>query len=112
MGTGDADHARAFIEDDCIPFPVLVDDDAAAAKAAAIRRVWFHQLFHPDSYPSTIQAWRDGHRIGKPGKRATQLGATFVIGRGGKLEFEYRDAHAADHAPLAEVLAALAGSGQ
>jgi peroxiredoxin len=112
VGTGNADHARAFIADDGIPFPVLVDDDAAAAKVATIKRVWFHQLFHPDSYPATLQAWRDGHRIGKPGKRTTQLGATFVIRRGGNLAFEYRDAHAADHAPMAEVLAALGGSGQ
>jgi len=109
VGTGNANLARAFIEDDRIPFPVLVDDEAAAARVAAIKRVRFHQLFHPDSYAETIRAWQAGHRIGRPGKRTNQLGATFVIGPGNELLYEYRDAHTGDHAPTASVLAALAG---
>jgi peroxiredoxin len=109
VGTGNARLARAFVEDDRIPFPVLVDDDAAAARVASIKRVRFHQLFHPDSYSETIRAWQAGHRIGIPGKRTNQLGATFVIGPGNDLRYEYRDAHTADHAPTADVLAAIAG---
>jgi peroxiredoxin len=109
VGTGNAKLARAFIEDDHIPFPVLIDDEAAAARAATIKRVRFHQLFHPDSYAETIRAWQAGYRIGRPGKRTNQLGATFVIGPGNELRYEYRDAHTADHAPTADVLAAVAG---
>jgi peroxiredoxin len=109
VGTGNADLARAFVEDDRIPFPVLVDDAALAARAARVKRVRFHQLFHPDSFPETIRAWQAGHRIGRPGKRTNQLGATFVVGPGNALRYEYRDRHTADHAPLGDVLAALAG---
>lgn len=108
VGTGNANLARAFSVDDRIPFPVLVDDDAAAARVATIKRVRFHQLFHPDSYAETIRAWQAGHRVGRPGKRTNQLGATFVIGPGNELRYEYRDAHTGDHAPTADVLAALA----
>jgi peroxiredoxin len=110
VGTGNPDLAQAFVEDDEIPFPVLIDDAAGAARAAAIKRVWFHQLFHPDSYSATIQAWKDGHRIGKPGKRTNQLGATFVIGPGNVINYEFRDAHSADHAPMGDVFAALRGA--
>jgi hypothetical protein len=50
-----------------------------------------------------------GFRVGKPGKRVTQLGATFVVGPGSVVHYEYQDAHSADHAPLDEVLGALRG---
>jgi peroxiredoxin len=107
IGTGNADHARHFVEDEKIPFPVLVDDDAAAARAATVRRVPFPKLFHPASYAGTRRAWRAGHRIGIPGKRTNQLGATFVVGPGNRVRYEHHDAHTADHAPVGEVLAAL-----
>lgn len=35
---GDARYARGFVEEENIPFPVLVDDDAVAARAASVRR--------------------------------------------------------------------------
>ena len=38
IGTGNADYARSFVRDHQIPFPVLVDDAAEAATAAAIER--------------------------------------------------------------------------
>jgi peroxiredoxin len=107
IGTGNPSVARAFVEDYRIPYPVLVDADARAARIAAIERVPFWQLFHPASYAGTRRAWRAGHRIGASGKRVDQLGATFVLGPGPALCYEHRDAHSADHAPLAEVLASL-----
>ena len=107
IATGDADHARSFIRDEGIPFPVLVDDDAEAAAVASVERVPFLKLFHPASYPGARRAWRDGHRIGKPGKRTNQLGATFVLGPGAVIRYQHRDAHTADHAPIEAILAAL-----
>ncbi len=109
IGTGDAGYARAFVEDDDIPYPVLVDDDGAAARAASIRSVSFLKLLHPSTYPGTLRAMQKGFRVGKPGKRVTQLGATFVVGPGSVVHYEYQDAHSADHAPLDEVLGALRG---
>ena len=107
IGTGDPAHAHSFVRDERIPYPVLVDDAGAAAAAAAVRRVWFHQLFDPASFPGARRAWRVGHRIGKPGPRTNQLGATFVLGPGPVLRYEHRDAHTADHAPVDAILAAL-----
>jgi peroxiredoxin len=108
IGTGDAGYAKAFVADTQVPFAVLVDDAGEAASAAAVRKVNFGTLlFDPRSLKGALRAHRDGYRVMKSGKRVTQLGATFVVGPGSQTRYEHVDAHTADHAPLAEVLAAL-----
>ena len=107
IGTGNADFARDFVEGYEIPYPVLIDADATAARAASIGRMSFLGMFTPASYLGTAHAWRAGHRIGTSGKRVTQLGASFVIGPGPTLHYEHRNAHGADHPHLGEMLAAL-----
>jgi len=109
VGTGNPVLARAFVDDYRIPYPVLVDADAEAARAASIASTRFLRMFHPGSWAGTRRAWGEGHRIGIAGARVTQLGATFVVGPGDRLRYVHRDAHAADHAPLDEIFAALAG---
>ncbi len=90
---------RAFVADEHIPFPVLVDDDASAATAAALKRVNFATLlFDPRSLQGARRAHRDGFRVRKSGKRVTQLGATFVLGPGPHVRYAHVDAHTADHA--------------
>ena len=108
IGTGNRDHAADFVERDRIPFLVLVDDDAAAARVAALPRVNpFRLLFDPRSLGGSRRAHRAGFRVGRPGTRVNQLGATFVIGAGDTVRFEHRDEHTADHALLDDVLGAL-----
>lgn len=107
MGTGDVQYAHAFVEDEKLPFPVLVDDDAEAARAASVPRVGLLELFDPASFPATVRAWREGYRLYWPGKRTNQLGATFVIGPGPNVHFAHVDTHPADHAPVDEVIAAI-----
>jgi peroxiredoxin len=108
IGTGDDRYAKAFVDELQVPFPVLVDDDAEAANAAAVKKVNFATLlFDPRSIKGARQAHRDGYRVKKSGKRINQLGATFVVGPGSHVRYEHVDAHTADHAPLEDVLAAL-----
>lgn len=108
VGTGNQRYAAAFVADEDVPFPVLVDDDAAAARAASVRRVGFFRLLtDPRSRDGAKRARAGGHRIHRAGKRVTQLGATFVVGPGPQVRYEHLDDHSADHAPLDEVLAAL-----
>lgn len=108
VGTGDVAYARAFVADEGIPFTVLVDDDAAAARAASVRTVGpARLLLDPRSLSGARRAHRAGFKVKKSGKRVTQLGATFVLGPGSVVHFERIDEHTADHAPLAEVLAAI-----
>jgi peroxiredoxin len=108
VGTGDRRYAAAFVEDERIPFPVLVDDAAEAARAASVRRVGMVRLLTDRrSWPGTRRARAAGHRVHKAGKRVTQLGATFVLGPGAAVRYEHVDEHSADHASLDDVLAAL-----
>ena len=108
IGTGSVRHAAAFVADEDVPFPVLVDDDAAAARAASVRRVGLLRLLTDRrSRAGAKRARADGHRIHKAGRRVTQLGATFVIGPGSNVRYEHLDDHSADHAPLDDVLEAL-----
>jgi peroxiredoxin len=108
VGTANRRYAADFVEQDRIPFSVLVDDDAQAATAAGLPRVNpFRLLFDPRSLGGARRAHRAGYRIGKPGKRTNQLGATFVVGPGDRVRYEHVDEHTADHAPLDDVFAAL-----
>lgn len=108
VGTGDQRYAAAFVAEEQVPFPVLVDDHAAAASAASVKKVNFLTLlFDPRSFKGARRAHRDGFRVKKSGRRVTQLGATFVLGPGSTVRYSHLDAHTADHAPLADVLAAL-----
>ena len=104
IGTGDVRYARAFVEQEQIPFLVLVDDDATAARAASVRKVNFVKLLGPGTWATTRRTWRDGYRIHKSGKRVNQLGATFVIGPGRTLHYEHIDGDSTDHAPLDDVI--------
>jgi peroxiredoxin len=107
IGTGSTALARAFVEDDRIPFPVLLDADGRAAAAAAVRSSSFIGMFHPRTWKPTRETWRRGFRVRTPGPRVTQLGATFVLGPGAHVRYAYLDRDSTDHAPLDDVLAAL-----
>lgn len=108
IGTGSVRHAAAFVADEHIPFPVLVDDGAEAARAASVRRIGFFRLLTDcRSWAGTKRARAAGHRIHKAGRRVTQLGATFVVCPGDAVRYEHLDDHSADHAPLDDVLGAL-----
>lgn len=107
IGTGDERYAKTFVAEEEIPFPVLVDDDARAA-AASVQTIPFLQLlFDPLSRLGALPARRAGFRIHRSGKRVTQLGATFVVGPGSTVHYEHIDQHSADHASLADVVAAV-----
>jgi peroxiredoxin len=107
IGTGGPKSAAWLVEDYGLPYPVLLDEEGEAARIAGMRRIGFFAMFHPQSYSGTARAWRGGHRIGRAGRRVDQLGSTFVVAPGGKLLYEHRDRHSADHAPLDEILSAL-----
>ncbi len=108
VGTGDERYAKAFVAEEQVPFPVLVDDAGDAARAASVRRVNFATLlFDPRSLGGALQAHRDGYRVKKSGTRVNQLGATFVLGPGSHVRYAHVDVHTADHASLVDVLAAV-----
>ena len=107
VGTGNAAYARRFVEEETITFPVLVDDDAIAARLASVKRGSAWNVLGPKTYGTSLRTWRSGHHIHMAGKRVFQLGATFVVGPGERVRYSHIDATTVDHAPLTEVFAAL-----
>lgn len=108
IGTGNRSYAGAFVADEHVPFPVLVDDEGEAADAARVRSLNFFKLiFDREALAGGKRARQAGHRVHRAGKRVTQLGATYVLGPGDQIRYEHPDRHSADHAPIDVVAAAL-----
>ena len=107
VGTGDARYAKAFIEDEEIDFPVLLDEEGDAAEIAELPNGGWLQLAGPKTAAGVLKATAAGKRQHRIGKRPKQLGATFVIGPGDVLRYEHVDGDVSDHAPLGDVCVAL-----
>lgn len=107
VGTGNRQFAAAFVHDEAIRFPVLVDDRAEAAKAIKLGRSSALGLLKPSVFSGRKRASAAGHSQKRLGERPMQLGATLVIRPGGEVAYAHMDSDVADHAPIDEVLAAL-----
>ena len=107
VGTGNQRYAAAFVEEERVPFLVLVDDDAAAATAASVRTLSWLELLHPRTWKASRETSKRGHHSHKPGARVKQVGATFVIGAGGRLRYEHLDTDSTDHADVDDVIDVL-----
>jgi peroxiredoxin len=107
VGTGDLRYARQFVEDEQIPYLVLVDDGGRAADAASVPSASWYRLLHPSTWRATRDTLRRGHRVHRAGKRVRQLGATFVLGPGSSVRYQHIDADSTDHATVGDILAAL-----
>lgn len=107
IGTGNPMYAKDFIQKFDINYLVLIDADASAARAAAVKRGSKRQLIGPGALMRGISGFIGGGRQGKPGARISQLGATFVIAPGGKILYEHLADASSDNPPMEDVLAAL-----
>jgi hypothetical protein len=109
IGTGGKRYALAFIEEERVPFPVLLDSDGEAAEVVGTKTLGLASVVRPKAAIAAGRSLVGGHRQGTPGKRPLQLGATLVIGPGDELLYSDFEDFAGDHAPLDEVLSALRG---
>lgn len=109
IGNGNADFARAFREDLALPDSVvlLVDPELRSYRAAGMRR-GRAELFSPRLAANAFRAMRTGFRQGSVQGDPFQLGGMLVIRPDGTLSYRHVSSEAGDHAPLDEVLAALA----
>ena len=65
VGTGDERYAKAFVAEEQVPFPVLVDDAGrCAARAASVRRVNFATLGSSTRAASVGRSRRTGTATG------------------------------------------------
>ena len=107
IGTGGKRYAEAFISDESVPFPVLLDEDGEAATIVGTNTLGVAALLKPKAYTSAAKSFAAGNRQTKTGKRPLQLGATLVIAPGDVLVYADFEDFAGDHPPLDEVLDAL-----
>jgi hypothetical protein len=105
IGTGGKRYAQAFIEDESVPFPVLLDEDGVAAGIVEMNNLKASSFVRPDALLAGGRSLFGGHRQHKTGRRPTQLGATLVVGPGDELLYIDRESYAGDHADLTDVLA-------
>ena len=106
IGTGGKRYAKAFIEDEEFPFPVLLDEDGVAAEVIETNTIGATTYLSPKAIGAGLKSFARGHRQQKTGRRPLQLGATLVMGPGDEVLYVDYEDHAGDHAPLDEVLAA------
>ena len=106
IGNGQPFMAKAFRQDERIPFDLWVDPEMTAYRAAGLRRgitktVSRHTLGH------AWRALRKGHRQTKVQGDPWQLGGAFVISTEGVTVYEQISREAGDHAPLSDLLEAI-----
>ncbi|MGI9641475.1 MAG: peroxiredoxin-like family protein [Acidimicrobiia bacterium] len=109
IGTGGKRYAMAFIEDENVPFPVLLDEEGYAAEIVGTGKIGAVAALRPDAIAAGLGSFMRGNRQKNAGRRPMQLGATIVIGPGDEILYEDYEDYAGDHADIDEVIAALEG---
>jgi hypothetical protein len=107
IGTGDFHYARAFREDTGIAFPLLIDVERAAYRAAELKSANLLHLLRRDNAIARKRANAAGHRQHKLGENPFQLGASFVFGPGSVDRFTHISETFGDNANVSDVLSAL-----
>jgi hypothetical protein len=106
IGLGDLHYARIFREDTGIKFPLLVDAERQAYRAAGLRKASLLHLLRRDNAIARKRANAAGHRQHKLGENPFQLGASFVFAPGNVDRYVHISETFGDNAPIADLLAA------
>ena len=106
VGNGRPEHADDFRKTENLAFPLLVDQDMVAYRAAGLRRgltkaVSLRMMKH------AMRARRKGFTQKKTQGDPWQLGGTFVITPEGKVLFSHVSQEAGDHPDPHDILAVL-----
>lgn len=109
VGLGDRHYARAFREETGIGFPLLVDEERRAYRAAGLKRASVLHLLRSDNARSRARARAAGQRQHRLGKDPFQLGASFVFGPGDADLYAHLSETFGDNAPVEDLLRAVAG---
>jgi hypothetical protein len=107
IGLGDAAYARAFREDSGIGFPLLIDAERLAYRAAELQSASLLHVLRPDNIAALLRARAAGHRQHRKGPNPFQLGGSFVFGPGHVDRYAHVSRTFGDNAPVAALLAAL-----
>jgi hypothetical protein len=82
IGLGDMRYAQIFRRESGITFPLLIDEQRRAYRAAGLRKGSLLHLLRKDNAIARKRAQSAGHRQRGLGKNPFQLGGSFVFGPG------------------------------
>jgi peroxiredoxin len=108
IGLGDPVYAAAFRDETGIQFPLLIDAERKAYRAACLRSANIFHLLRRDNAAARKRAQEGGHRQHKLGENPFQLGASFVFGPGNVDRYAHVSQTFGDNAPVEDLLKALA----
>jgi hypothetical protein len=109
VGLGDLHYARLFREETGITFPLLVDPERTAYKAARLKSGNLLHLFRRENAEARARAKAAGHRQHRLGKNPFQLGASFVFAPGNRDLFVHLSRTFGDNADPKALLTVLSG---
>ena len=107
IGLGDREYARAFREETGIAFPLLIDEERQAYRAAGLRKASLFHLLRRDNATARTRAREAGHRQHRLGQNPFQLGGSFVFGPGDAVRFVHVSETFGDNASPGALLAAV-----
>jgi hypothetical protein len=107
IGLGDAGYARLFREETGITFPLLVDAQRLAYRAAGLKAANLLHLLRRDNAKARTRATAAGHRQHRLGANPFQLGGSFVFGPGNVDLYAHVSETFGDSASPSALLAAL-----
>jgi alkyl-hydroperoxide reductase/thiol specific antioxidant family protein len=107
VGPAKPEHLAGFREVTGYTGPLYADPSLATFSAAGLAYGW-GRTFHPLSILRGVRAFATGFRQGARRGNPVQQGGLFVLGPGERVRYEWRDRFAGDHAPMSDVVAALA----
>ena len=106
VGTGSVAQARRLM-DDGMPFPCLVDPDAAVHRALGIGRVDWRAALRADTYLNYWRAWRRGARQGQVTGDPRRLSGVALLDADGRLRWRYAASTIGDYPEAATVLSEI-----
>lgn len=107
IGLGDAYYARAFREETGITFPLLIDEQRQAYKAAELHQANILHLFRRDNAAYRKRAKAGGFAQTKLGKNPFQLGGSFVFAPGDLDRFVHISETFGDNANVEDLLKSI-----
>ena len=107
VGLGDRTYARFFREETGITFPLLIDEQRMAYRAAGLGSGMIWDVVKSENMAARKRVKAAGHRQHKLGKNPFQLGGSFVFGPGNRDLFAHTSKTFGDNAPMSALLAAI-----
>jgi hypothetical protein len=107
VGLGDRNYARLFQQETGITFPLLIDEQRVAYRAAGLRSANVLHLWRSDNAQARTRAREAGHKQLRLGKDPFQLGGSFVFGPGNVDRFAHVSKTFGDNAAPDALLAAV-----